>query len=133
MTAPTPAEIAAAAARVATEWTPERVAAMRSVMVYDPWADELESQCPDLALAADAIEALLADRERLRGLVAERHSLRDHRDENNYLVSWSCSCGKWRASGPEATRFYPLPHLDEPQARVELAAHVAAVLDGVSE
>lgn len=90
---------------------------------------------PDLSIKVSKrdVEALLADRERLRRLVAAAHNLRDHRDEEFRIVRWTCSCGKWRASGPDATKFYPLPYLDEPQARIELAAHVAAVLDGVSE
>lgn len=122
MTAQTPAEVAAAAARVAEEWTPQRVAAVRSLMFHDPWADDLESQCPDLALAANAIEALLADRERriveeerLRGLVAAAHVVRPK------TIGATCSCGKWlvrTSTDMEATEAH--------------AAHVADVLNGVS-
>lgn len=65
MTAQTPAEVAAAAARVAAEWTPDTIAEAKAYVLpltVSQWRP-----------VVDQIEALLAERERLRGLVAAAH------------------------------------------------------------
>lgn len=119
----TPADIAARAAAVAAEWTPERVSDVRSIRVLDPWSDDMLGDVPWLAQVLDAIEALLADRERLRGLVAEAHSdgnaLMEIDHEGNRWYVWACQVCP--ASG--ATE-----RADE--AAACRAAHVAAILDG---
>lgn len=68
----TPAEIAARAAAVAAEWTPERYTAWRLDLCDALDRRKYTSAALVAQKAADAIGALLADRERLRGLVAGR-------------------------------------------------------------
>ena len=82
MTAQTPAEVAAAAARVAAEWTPERVEAMRASTKPVPARFYVDS--------VSAIAALKAERERLLEAVGG-HSL-----VVRIRPFAACSCGKWQ-------------------------------------
>lgn len=120
MTAQTPAEVAAAAARVAAEWTPDTIAEAKAYVLpltVSQWRP-----------VVDQIEALLAERERLRGLVAAAHvSPRPYIGERWPMgMILQCECGETLAEyGPGTAT----PKRIEDLVRTH-AAHVADVLEG---
>lgn len=114
----TPADIAARAAAVAAEWTPGAIEAESIGWATGRWL-------------LDAIEALLADRERLRGAIAARHRPAE--------VDGDCTCGASLIdAGCPLCEWECWVWADEEQTSTELcrcavdahAAHVAAILDG---
>jgi len=120
------AEIAARAAAVAAEWMPERVAKVR----LDTWQSTCDWGCSDgddytaeKDDLLDAIEALLAEQGRLRGLVDEAHRLEFGPIKGQDGWWTTCVCGD---EVPFASKDMPT-YEEHVAAR---AAHVAVILDG---
>lgn len=138
MTASTPAEIAAAAAWVADRplykwrcstghWVESRSRDIETDGDTSPCPANIGGQrrcngfIRDALVSADDFDALLADRERLRGLVAATHQLT--MIDTSWTTYWypSCSCG-WMGKETSVRESAEAAH----------AAHVAAVLAGIS-
>ena len=119
----TPAEIAARAAAVAAKWTPERLRRCQHAS-HDAWG-------PTGTEPFDDIEALLDERDLLRGLVAAAHTVHasnDSVDLHDGTVEWHIECMVEDCDFETTLTGTGVDLLNA--LRGVYAAHVAAILDG---
>lgn len=114
-----PADVAARAAAVAEQWPGD----LAEILTVCSHGSIDACCCRDNARVVAAVEALLADRERLRGLVDEAHRLEFGPIKGQDGWWTACVCGD---EVPFASKGMPT-YEEHVAAR---AAHVAAILDG---